>query len=79
MRPGQDCAEVYGHRVVLFRVEQLDDEGYREVEVGVIEPDWLKGNLGTHTFNFDSRYETVDGRVRVMRGLRLRHRRLAAT
>jgi hypothetical protein len=76
IRPGQDCAKVYGHQVNLYHVEQLDDAGYRETQIGVIQPNWLPGNVGTHTYNVDSHYETMDGRVRILRGLRLRRRRL---
>jgi hypothetical protein len=38
----------------------------------VISPDWLPGNVGTHTYNFDGRFEVMDGRVRVVRGLSTR-------
>jgi methionyl-tRNA formyltransferase len=74
IRPGQDGAKAYGHHVNLYRVDQLDDEGYRETQIGTIEPEWLPGNLGTHTYGFDERFEVLDGRVRIMRGLRLRRR-----
>lgn len=77
IRPGQDCAKVYGHQVNLYRVEQLDDAGYRETQIGIIPPDWLPGNLGTHTYNIDNQYETIDGRVRILRGLRLGRRRFS--
>ncbi len=75
IRPGQDGAKIYGHQIILYRVDQLDEEAYRETEIGVIGPDWLPRNLGTHTYSYDDRYEVLDGRVRVARGLRLRGRR----
>ena len=72
-------AKVYGHRIIFYRVERMDDEAYRETEIGTIGPEWLPGNLGTHTYSFDDRYEAIDGRVRVLRGLRLRGRRQTDT
>ncbi len=74
IRPGQDCAKIYGHRVNLYHVEQLDDHCYRETQVGVIQPDWLPNNIGTHTYNSTNDYETIDGRVCILRGLRLKRR-----
>ncbi len=78
VRPAQDCAKVYGHRVRFFRIDELSEDNFRETEIGAIEADWLPGNIGTHTFNFDDKYEVIDGRVRVLRGFRLRRRRRAS-
>jgi hypothetical protein len=72
IRPGQDCAAVYGHLVRLYRVDRLSDAEYRETEVAQITPDWLPGNVGTHTYNSDTAFEVIDGRVRVWRGMRRR-------
>jgi hypothetical protein len=71
-RPGQDCAKLYGHQVRLYRVDRLNDSEYHETEVALMPPDWLTGNIGTHTYNFDNEYEVIDGRIRVFRGLRWR-------
>jgi hypothetical protein len=67
IRPGQDCAARYGHRVRFYRVDRLSPDEYHETEIGTIEPEWLPGNVGTHTYNCDSRFETIDGRLRVWR------------
>jgi hypothetical protein len=61
IRPGQDCARGYGEAVVLNRVDVLSRSDYRETPVERIEPDWLRGLEGTHTYTFDSRYECLDG------------------
>jgi len=74
IRPGQDCAVIYGHQVNFYRVEVLDEAEYRETLIGTISPDWLKGNVGTHTYNLDDDYEVIDGRTLILRGLRLRRR-----
>jgi hypothetical protein len=76
IRPGQDGAKVYGHRVHLFRVELLDESEYRETRIETIGPEWLPGNIGTHTYHRDEDFEVIDGRTLIMRGLRLRRRRL---
>lgn len=78
-RTGQDGAKVYGHQINFYRVEKLDETQYRETPIGVMRPDWLPRNVGTHTYNVDDKYEVIDGRVRILRGLRLRRRRLKAT
>ena len=61
IRPGQDCTELYGRAVVLNRVETLSQDSYRERAVARIEPDWMPGLSGTHTYNADTEYEYLDG------------------
>jgi hypothetical protein len=73
IRPSQDCAHRYGTAVVMNRVDVLSPREYRETPVGRIDPDWLTGLEGTHTYTFDSRYECLDGIRRVGR-LGTRHR-----
>jgi hypothetical protein len=67
VRPSQDCSRVYGEAVVLNRVDVLSSGEYHETPVGRIEPDWMPGVEGTHTYTFDSRYECLDGYRRVRR------------
>ena len=67
IRPSQDCALSYGRAVVFNRIDLLNDDEYRETAIGRIEPGWIGGNLGTHTYNRDARYEVVDGRRLVSR------------
>ena len=71
IRPSQDCSRGYGAAVVLNRVEALSPHEYRETAVARIEPTWLRGIAGTHTYTFDSRYECLDG-YRLVRRLRVR-------
>ncbi len=61
IRPGQDCTALYGRAVVLNRVETLSRDSYRERAVARIEPDWMPGLRGTHTYNADAEYEYLDG------------------
>jgi hypothetical protein len=46
---------------VLNRVETLSRDSYRERAVARIEPDWMPGLCGTHTYNADTEYEYLDG------------------
>jgi len=62
IRPGQDSSTGYGRAVALNRIDVLSEDEYRETPIGRIDHTWRKGNLGTHTYNFDDRYEVVDGR-----------------
>jgi hypothetical protein len=73
VRPSQDCRRGYGRAVVLNRVDVLSPSEYRETPMDRIEPTWLRGIEGTHTYTFDSRYECLDG-YRHIRRLRLRRR-----
>jgi hypothetical protein len=34
---------------------------YREVPVGRIDPDWVRNNLGTHTYSRTDDFEAIDG------------------
>ena len=77
IRPGQDCSRGYGEAVVLNRVDILSAGEYRETPVDRIEPDWMPGVKGTHTYTFDSRYECLDG-YRHVRRLRIGRSRSAA-
>jgi hypothetical protein len=64
MRPSQDCSGCYGRAVRLNHVSVLTPEAYREETIETIEPGWLPGNLGTHTYNINETYEVFDGKVR---------------
>jgi hypothetical protein len=67
IRPGQDSSPGYGHAITLRRIEELSEVAYREVTAGRIEPHWLAGNRGTHTYNFDEAYEVLDARRQLWR------------
>ena len=46
--------------MVINRIQELTAESYREEEIARIEPTWLKGIYGTHTFNFAEDLTVVD-------------------
>jgi hypothetical protein len=62
VRPGQDSSTEYGRAVVLNRIDVLTEDDYSETPIASIDGSWKKGNIGTHTYNFDDRYEVIDGR-----------------
>jgi len=62
IRPGQDSSRRYGYAVVLHHVQELTPTAYREVPVARIDPDWLPGNLGSHTLNRHGSVEVLDAR-----------------
>lgn len=62
-RPTQDCSRAYGEAVVLQRVDELTDTGFRETEVGRVAPDRRSEARRLHTVN------AGDG-IRVMDALR---------
>ena len=61
IRPGQDCSEVYGGRLVFNRIDVLSPTEYREEPIGAIEPAVDTGNLRTHSYDSDGTYEVLDG------------------
>jgi hypothetical protein len=65
VRPAQDCLVRYGRAVVMRRIVTLDEREYREETVSVLEPTWMPGLEGTHTYNRDARFEVIDGCRRV--------------
>jgi hypothetical protein len=65
IRPAQDCSRRYGSAVVFNRVDVLSDDAYGETPVGRIEPTWHPNVVATHTYNFGSAVEVVDGKRRV--------------
>ncbi len=67
IRPSQDCSRRYGGAVILNRVDVLSPEEYRESPLDRIEPNWMPGIDGTHTYTFDSRYACLDGHRQVRR------------
>jgi hypothetical protein len=65
IRPSQDCSVRYGHKVKLNRIDLLTETEYRESEIGEIGPDWLRGNLATHSISADENIRVVDGCRRI--------------
>jgi hypothetical protein len=75
IRPAQDCSQRYGYALVFNRIDVLTDDEYRETPVGRVEPDWFPGLVATHTYNFGSDVEVIDGKRLVPRGPFARFRR----
>ena len=63
LRPAQDCSVCYGHAVVIHRVDRLTVDDYQESPVERIDPTWLAGNEGTHTWNENDAFEVIDGKI----------------
>jgi hypothetical protein len=60
LRPAQDGAAGYGGRIRWRRIEQLDQESYRESDAGALEPPARAGFRGLHTFNRLGGWEAFD-------------------
>jgi hypothetical protein len=61
IRPAQDCSVRYGYAITFNEVEVLTPEDYRERPVARIDPTWIAGNRGSHTFSRLERLEVIDG------------------
>jgi hypothetical protein len=67
IRPAQDCTGAYGRRIVLHRVDRLDETAYAETVIGTVEPTGLRGLERTHTYSRSTAWEALDGRRRTWR------------
>ncbi len=67
IRPGQDCSEEYGGRIVLSEITMLTPDAYAEHPVGTIDPRGVPGVSRTHTYTFDGSVEALDAYRRVRR------------
>lgn len=63
IRPTQDCSKTYGYAIQFCEISKLTRDDFKEEIVGRIDPTWLKGLTGTHTYNRSSTIETLDGKI----------------
>ena len=63
-RPSQDCSVAYGHSILINRVENLGEDGYRETAVDRIAPGWRADALRVHTFCENKRLRVIDCMMR---------------
>jgi hypothetical protein len=63
-RPSQDDSVVYGRRVLINRVDVLNDQEYRETAVEGLEPRWRPDVERVHTLARAERLVTVDCMVK---------------
>jgi hypothetical protein len=61
IRPSQDCAKAYGYAIVFSEVITLSETEYDERPIARLDPGWVKGNLGTHTYTRTGEFEVIDG------------------
>jgi hypothetical protein len=61
IRPSQDCAKAYGYAIVFSEIVTLNETEYEERPLARLGPDWVKGNLGTHTYTRTEQFEVIDG------------------
>jgi hypothetical protein len=66
IRPSQDCALRYGHRVHFNRVDTPTPTAYFEQPLGTIDRDAV-GGLACHTFNRCGTLEWIDTLGRIPR------------
>lgn len=62
VRPSQDCAAEYGHRIVFNEVRRLDPEVYEETALAALAPDWSPALRGCHTYARAGRLELLDAK-----------------
>jgi hypothetical protein len=61
IRPSQDCAKAYGYAIAFSEVLSLTDTEYEERPIARLDPGWVRGNLGTHTYTRTEQFEVIDG------------------
>jgi len=62
-RPAQNCSRRYGYAITLRRIVRLDPEGFEEVTVGALTPDWAPNVVATHTVNATDGLTVIDTQV----------------
>lgn len=61
-RPAQDCAQTYGHRIVIHEITEISHEVFREKAVKIIEAQ-APFDKGIHTLSRFGNQTLVDGKV----------------
>jgi hypothetical protein len=61
IRPSQDCSKAYGGALVFSEVLALSETEYDERPIARLDPGWVRGNLGTHTYTRTEQFEVIDG------------------
>lgn len=66
-RPSQDSSITYGGRIIINRIDLLDENRFSETPVNTIGPEMLIGpyNQGTHTISALGNKTCIDGKRRV--------------
>jgi len=62
-RPAQDCSVRYGHKLVIHEIINLNGSEYDERIVQIIEPNWQKHIVGTHTVNYEAGITIIDAEI----------------
>ena len=61
IRPAQDCTVRYGARVLLYTIDCLTADCYRETEISMFEPEQLESDyVGVHTISLDASLIAID-------------------
>lgn len=64
IRPSQNCGTSYGEEVLLNRVDQFHEDGYRETlwkRIGIDDIQTDRNDFdGIHTFNRSASYDVID-------------------
>jgi hypothetical protein len=63
IRPAQDSALHYGHRIIVKGIEKIDEQEYRELHLNVLEAssEWLY-NRGIHGIDGDGELTLIDAK-----------------
>jgi hypothetical protein len=64
-RPSQDCSGEYGRSMTLNEIVVMNREHYREEPRVTLDPMWMKGLVGTHTYSRAGTVEVIDGKTHV--------------
>jgi hypothetical protein len=64
-RPSQDCSGEYGRSMTLNEIVVMNLEHYREEPRVTLDPMWMRGLVGTHTYSRAGTVEVIDGKTHV--------------
>ncbi|MBV8404242.1 MAG: asparagine synthase (glutamine-hydrolyzing) [Gammaproteobacteria bacterium] len=61
IRPSQDCSVSYGYALNLNEIVSLGGGGYRERPICRVDPGWMSGLKGVHSYSRVGEWEAIDG------------------
>ena len=64
LRPAQDGTKRYGHGMIFYEIEILNENNYQEKISHTLYPNWDKNIIGTHSYAKESKIIVMDLRVK---------------
>lgn len=64
IRPAQDGTKRYGHGIIFYQINILNNSDYQEKEIETIYPNWNKKIIGVHSYDKSNELTMIDVRIK---------------